>query len=775
MDGGPGPSERVESSRPDSPIGDDEDAVLDDLPEDTGGGPRKRKGKSTRWNIPTTALGMLEQVFAKDKFPSVETRKKIAADLKVTPRQVQVWFQNKRQRSTKPPGRPTDARNMLQTSVSSTRPRPAAVPRGSAASPRPPAPAMRSPPSLRLCARRPLDDRGGRPAPLGPRARASGRRRPRLCTLVYPALCARAPFAPERVPTRASLPALSQDDIQSALMNFGMTCGFGPNSSVDPTLMQLEVFANEETGPGCLPSSLAQAALLNFGGMGAGCGFSPNSSIDTAATHSIDGFGSRDDAPGFGRHPGATNPHLAKACATEAWMAAAAAQMANLAAANSLANAAAEGKLTDAAMGGLLGGSMPSVGAPAAGHPFGSSPWGLLQSGFGGSASASLLNGFQSPAALNQLLGGVGPRPAANGSGGGEDNGFASSYGVKKEDGAAEVDGAEDGSDDAAVKAEAGGGGGSSAGTPTAGLSPAASVLDLTGLPALPRVGGGAAALAVLQGTGGLPLAAVSGAGYPMQRSTSEMSSTADLGHQLSQLPSISNAPTAPSPLTAPTQPAQQPQPQRLAASEAEQKDQQPRAADVAEAASGSSETTASPNGDGAVKEEEEEDDDKREDKAAAADKSGSSGGDASPSADAASAAAEAAPSAAPAATATWSDAADGGGGAAGATAAPTSAAAGAVSQGVLHNGAANGGAQAGGVAAGPSSAAQMAGLTAGAGSALMGSANEQTRLMLIKHYQAMLMMQQQQQHIQQQQLQAHQIQQQRQAQQQQQQQQWEM
>lgn len=103
--------------RPESPLhlGDDETAQ-DDAAEIGGG--RKRKGKSTRWNIPSSALSMLEQMFQKDKFPSVETRKKIATDLKVTPRQVQVWFQNKRQRSTKPPGRPSDTRSILNTSVS---------------------------------------------------------------------------------------------------------------------------------------------------------------------------------------------------------------------------------------------------------------------------------------------------------------------------------------------------------------------------------------------------------------------------------------------------------------------------------------------------------------------------------------------------------------------------------------------------------------------------------------------------------------------------------
>ena len=63
---------------------------------DISANPRKRKGKATRWKIPPTALQMLEQVFKVDKFPSVETRKNLAANLKVSPRQVQVWFQNRR-------------------------------------------------------------------------------------------------------------------------------------------------------------------------------------------------------------------------------------------------------------------------------------------------------------------------------------------------------------------------------------------------------------------------------------------------------------------------------------------------------------------------------------------------------------------------------------------------------------------------------------------------------------------------------------------------------
>ena len=82
---------------------DDEiDDGVDGEPVARGPAPRKRKGKSTRWKIPPNALGMLEQVFLVDKFPTVETRKQLATNLKVTPRQVQVWFQNKRQRAVRP-------------------------------------------------------------------------------------------------------------------------------------------------------------------------------------------------------------------------------------------------------------------------------------------------------------------------------------------------------------------------------------------------------------------------------------------------------------------------------------------------------------------------------------------------------------------------------------------------------------------------------------------------------------------------------------------------
>jgi hypothetical protein len=86
-----------------------------------GSSKKQRKGKTTRWNIPKAALQTLEEVFKSDKFPTVETRKNLAIDLHVSPRQVQVWFQNKRQRSGKPSSRADGSqggeRNFLSTSV----------------------------------------------------------------------------------------------------------------------------------------------------------------------------------------------------------------------------------------------------------------------------------------------------------------------------------------------------------------------------------------------------------------------------------------------------------------------------------------------------------------------------------------------------------------------------------------------------------------------------------------------------------------------------------
>jgi hypothetical protein len=198
-------------------------------------------------------------------------------------------------------------------------------------------------------------------------------------------------------------------------MNFGIgvTCGFG-QPGVDPTLGQLEVFANEDAN-GRVGSNLAQAAMLNFGnGLNAGYGNGADSGL-------LEG--------GYGREEGGSrNPRLPAGRAntqlttTEAWMAAAAAQMASLAAANSIANAAAESsKLAETS--GATRAAAPGQGLPQAagvggvnwwcpggsGQPSSASqsgmPWGVLPPNFGGSASSSLLSALP-PAAISQMLSG---------------------------------------------------------------------------------------------------------------------------------------------------------------------------------------------------------------------------------------------------------------------------------------------------------------------------------------------------------------------------------
>jgi hypothetical protein len=69
-------------------------------PGDTAsaGGAGTPKSRAPRWNIPPSALVILEEVFAAQHFPSVESRDKLAKELGVKPRQIQVWFQNRRQR-----------------------------------------------------------------------------------------------------------------------------------------------------------------------------------------------------------------------------------------------------------------------------------------------------------------------------------------------------------------------------------------------------------------------------------------------------------------------------------------------------------------------------------------------------------------------------------------------------------------------------------------------------------------------------------------------------
>lgn len=57
--------------------------------------------QAPRWHIDADALAVLEAVFKLDQFPNIETRKQLGIDLNVSARQIQVWFQNRRQRERK--------------------------------------------------------------------------------------------------------------------------------------------------------------------------------------------------------------------------------------------------------------------------------------------------------------------------------------------------------------------------------------------------------------------------------------------------------------------------------------------------------------------------------------------------------------------------------------------------------------------------------------------------------------------------------------------------
>merc|ERR1719424_2315034 len=54
-----------------------------------------------RWRIPPNGVELLECVYAQTPTPTGEVRDALVLQLSATPRQIQVWFQNKRQRALK--------------------------------------------------------------------------------------------------------------------------------------------------------------------------------------------------------------------------------------------------------------------------------------------------------------------------------------------------------------------------------------------------------------------------------------------------------------------------------------------------------------------------------------------------------------------------------------------------------------------------------------------------------------------------------------------------
>jgi len=62
---------------------------------------RSVKVKRVRHNISSEQLAALEKVFAVDMFPNFDLRASLGAQLDMTPRRVQIWFQNKRAKAKK--------------------------------------------------------------------------------------------------------------------------------------------------------------------------------------------------------------------------------------------------------------------------------------------------------------------------------------------------------------------------------------------------------------------------------------------------------------------------------------------------------------------------------------------------------------------------------------------------------------------------------------------------------------------------------------------------
>ena len=63
-----------------------------------GAVPAGIKSRRPRWTPSETAKALLETIFLADSFPSFAVRTQLAEQLGIDARQVQIWFQNRRQR-----------------------------------------------------------------------------------------------------------------------------------------------------------------------------------------------------------------------------------------------------------------------------------------------------------------------------------------------------------------------------------------------------------------------------------------------------------------------------------------------------------------------------------------------------------------------------------------------------------------------------------------------------------------------------------------------------
>ncbi|KAJ9048625.1 hypothetical protein DSO57_1033087 [Entomophthora muscae] len=59
--------------------------------------PHEALPRSARWKANPPQLSILNQVFKTNQFPSKDTRKFLSMTLKIQPRTLQIWFQNRRQ------------------------------------------------------------------------------------------------------------------------------------------------------------------------------------------------------------------------------------------------------------------------------------------------------------------------------------------------------------------------------------------------------------------------------------------------------------------------------------------------------------------------------------------------------------------------------------------------------------------------------------------------------------------------------------------------------